>query len=161
MTIISVATTKTKKTLEKVQSGSDAIYSHLMIYVERIIVQLRELGSPPTVLPLGYDVNARCEFNSGAPDHSIENCKVLKYKVQDLIDFKAIKFTPNYLNVNNNTMPPHNKLNINMIEMDDGRRLITSMDVLKTPLFEIKNMLIKSDAFPVCTTTCEKCLIDP
>lgn len=76
------------------------------------------------VLPPGYDVNSRCKFHSGALDHSIENCKALKYKVQDLIDSKAITFTPNGPNVNNNLMPPHNKPAVNMVEFDNGRRLM-------------------------------------
>lgn len=113
------------------------------------------------VLPPGYDVNARSEFHSGAPGYSIENCKALKYKVQDLIDAKAITFTPYSLNINNNPMPPHNKTNVNMVEMNNGRRLIIFVDKLKTPLIKIKNVLIKSDVFPVYTTTCEQCLIDP
>lgn len=83
------------------------------------------------------------------------------YKVYDLIDSKVITFAPNGLNIYNNHMPPHNKTNMNMVEMDNGRRLVAFVDELKTSFIEIKNMLIKSDAFPVCTTTCEQCLIDP
>ncbi|XP_050919814.1 uncharacterized protein LOC127137391 [Lathyrus oleraceus] len=48
-----------------------------------------------------------------------------------------------------------------MVELDDGRKLITSVSELKTLLIEIKNVLIRSDAFPVCTKTCEHCLTDP
>lgn len=64
-------------------------------------------------------------------------------------------FAPNGPNVNNNPMSPHNKMNVNMVEIDVRRRLITFINELKTPLIEIKNVLVKSDAFPVCTTTCE------
>lgn len=137
-------------------------YSHILPYMlRRSLVQLRELVPIPVVLPPGYNVNARCEFHSGAPGHSIKNCKDLKYKVRDLIDSKAITFTPNVPNINNNIMPPHNKTNVNMVEMDNGRRLITYVDELKTPLVDIKNVLLESDLFPICTTTCEECLIDP
>lgn len=113
------------------------------------------------VLPLGYDANAHCEFHSDAPGHSIENCKALKYKVQDLIDSKAITFAPNEPNVNNNHMPPHNKANVNMVKLDDGRKVISSVSELKTPLIEIKHILMKSDVFSVCIDTCEHCLKDP
>src|SRR3954464_1036769 len=71
------------------------------------LVQLREMGPPPSPLPLGYDANARCEFHSGAPGHTIEKCRALKYKVQDLLDDKLISFTPIDPNVQNNPMPPH------------------------------------------------------
>lgn len=122
---------------------------------------MRELGPPPAVLPLGYDVNACCEFHSGAPGHSIENCKALKYKVQDLIDSKAITFGPNDPNINNNPMPPHNKTNVNMVELDSGRKVITSVNDLKTPLVEMKKILLRSDAFSVCAQSCEYCSKDP
>lgn len=75
-------------------------YSCILPYLLRgSLVQLKELGPPPTVLPPGYDANSRCEFHYGALGHSIENCKALKYKVQDLIDSKAITFVPNDQNL--------------------------------------------------------------
>jgi hypothetical protein len=52
-------------------------------------------------------MNSRCGFHSGAPGHSIESCKAFKYKVQELIDSKAIAFTPNRLNILSNLMLPH------------------------------------------------------
>ncbi|XP_050919407.1 uncharacterized protein LOC127136940 [Lathyrus oleraceus] len=117
--------------------------------------------TPPAVLPPGYDANARCEFHSGAPGHSIKNCKALKYKVQDLIDSKAITFSPKGPNVNNNPMPPHNNTSVNMMEVDNERRLMSCVDELKTPLIEIKNALMKNNAFPFCGDDCEHCLINP
>lgn len=88
-------------------------------------MQLRELGPPPSVLPHGYDVNARCEFHSGAPDHSVENYKALKYKVQELIKSKAITFSPNDPNMNNNRMPPYNKSTLNMMQEEEGKKLVS------------------------------------
>lgn len=91
-------------------------------------MQLRDLGPPPTILSPGYDVNARCEFHYGAPGHSVENCKALKYKVQQLIESKVIIFTPNGPNVNNNPMPPHNKPIVSMVEEVEGKKLVPNMD---------------------------------
>lgn len=79
------------------------------------LIQLRELGPPPTPLPLGYDANARCEFHFGAPGHTIENFKALKHKIHDLIDSKAISFAPNGPNVNNDAMPPHVGPSVSML----------------------------------------------
>ncbi|XP_050916330.1 uncharacterized protein LOC127131453 [Lathyrus oleraceus] len=109
--------------------------------------RLRELGPPLVVLPPDYDENAHYEFHYGAPWYSIENCKGLKYKVQDLIDSKAIRFTSNDPNVNNNPVPPHDNINVNMTELDNGRKMITFVKDLKTPLMEIKNVLSRSNAF--------------
>lgn len=69
-------------------------------------------------------------------------------------------FVPNDPNVNNNPMPLHNHTNVNMVELDNGQKLITSVSELKTPLIEIKNVLMKNDTFPICTTTYGYCLVD-
>lgn len=45
-------------------------------------------------LRANYNANARCEFHSGGVGHDIENCLAFKHKVQDLLDSKAIQFTP-------------------------------------------------------------------
>jgi hypothetical protein len=52
-------------------------------------------------------MNSRCEIHSRAPRHSIESFKSFKYKVQELIDSKAIAFTPNKLDILSNLMLPH------------------------------------------------------
>lgn len=58
-------------------------------------------------------------------------------------------------------MPPHDKTNVNMVELDSCRKVITSMNDLKTPLLEIKNVLLRSDEFSVCVQTYEYCSKDP
>lgn len=65
----------------------------LPLFLNSSLVQLREAKAPPTPLPPDYDMNARCEFHSGTPGHSVEDCKSLKYKVHDLIDSRVIVFT--------------------------------------------------------------------
>ncbi|KAI5421933.1 hypothetical protein KIW84_045399 [Lathyrus oleraceus] len=79
------------------------------------LVQLRTLAPPVGRLPVGYDANARCNFHSGAPGHTIENCKAFKHVVQDLIDSKAINFAP-APNVIKNPMSQHGRANVNMVE---------------------------------------------
>jgi len=39
-----------------------------------------------------YDVNAKCEYHGGEVGHLTENCQVLKYKVQSLIDSGWLTF---------------------------------------------------------------------
>ena len=92
------------------------------------LVQLRELGPPPTELPRGYNVNTHCKFHSVAPGHSIENCKALKYKVQELLDSKELSFSLMGPNFQNNHMPPHHGDTANAIGFDDGRDLVTQVD---------------------------------
>ena len=45
---------------------------------------------PP--FPRWYKCNVQCDYHTGIPSHSIENCNALKYKVQDLIKLKKLKF---------------------------------------------------------------------
>ncbi|CAL5189028.1 unnamed protein product [Lathyrus oleraceus] len=78
----------------------------LPLLLNSSLMQLREAKAPPTPLPPNYDVNVRCEYHSGTPGHSIEDCKSLKYKVQDLIDSRAIMLTPQGLNIVNTPMHP-------------------------------------------------------
>ena len=40
--------------------------------------------------PAHYDENARCEFHSEAPGHSVEGCRAFKHVVQDMVDSKII-----------------------------------------------------------------------
>src|SRR3954468_4596831 len=75
--------------------------------LELQLIGLRDLATPEK-LPPNFDVNARCEFHSGAPGHDIENCKAMKHQVQDLIDSKVISFTPNGLHIRRRVHAPVN-----------------------------------------------------
>lgn len=86
----------------------------IFYHIKSITCTTKGVGPPTAVLPPDYDANSYCEFHFGTPEYSIENCKALKDKVQDLINLKAITFAPNDPNVINNHMPPRNKANVNM-----------------------------------------------
>lgn len=96
-------------------------YSQILThFLQGSLVQLRDLKAHLTPLPPSYDVNARCEFHYGMLGHMVENCKAFNYKVHDLIDYKAISFTPNGPNMNNNPMPPHAGPSVSVIEESEG-----------------------------------------
>lgn len=83
-------------------------YSQILPYLLKGgSVTLKELTPAISPYPPGYDANARCEYHMGAPGHTVENCKALKHKVQDLIECKAISFTTVSPNVATNPMPAH------------------------------------------------------
>lgn len=48
-----------------------------------------------------------------------------------------------------------------MVEVEEKKKLASQVDELKTPLIDIKNLLMKSNLFPVCDVVCEHYLIDP
>lgn len=109
------------------------------------------MGPPSNPLPLGYDANARSEFHSGAPRYNVENWKALKHKVQDLIYSKAVSFTPNGPNVNNNPIPPHVGPSVSMLEESRDYKVLTDVDKVKTSLAVVKEKLLSNDVFPNCS----------
>ncbi|OMO50565.1 Retrotransposon gag protein [Corchorus capsularis] len=54
-------------------------------------IQYTKTWQPP--YPKWYDVNAYCDFHSGAQGHSTENCTRLKYVVQDLVKSGKLSFS--------------------------------------------------------------------
>ncbi|XVF53359.1 hypothetical protein PTKIN_Ptkin05aG0093100 [Pterospermum kingtungense] len=46
---------------------------------------------PP--FPRWYDPNTSCIYHSGEIGHDMERCVAFKYKVQSLVDNRALKFT--------------------------------------------------------------------
>lgn len=84
----------------------------------------KEIKIIPPLYPLGYNVNAICNFHDGAPEHTVENYKALKYKVKDLKDYKAISFIPSSLNVKNNHMHMHVGPSVNVFEESTNQDLV-------------------------------------
>ena len=68
-------------------------YSQLWPYlVSSKAIEPRPTQPKTSNFPAGYNPNVKCDFHSGVAGHSIEDCKVLKEKVQDLIDKKVLTF---------------------------------------------------------------------
>jgi hypothetical protein len=88
------------------------------------LVQLRTLAPMgPDQRPANFDENVKCEFHSGAPGHSVEDCKAFKHVVQDLVDSKAINFAPSP-NVNANPMPAHGQAMVSAITEDSDHTCV-------------------------------------
>ncbi|XP_058764021.1 uncharacterized protein LOC131637455 [Vicia villosa] len=124
------------------------------------LIQLREMGPPPNPLPPGYDANARCEFHSVAPGHTIEKCRALKYKVQDLLDDKIISFAPTGPNVQNNCMPPHVGTT-NAMESCDEQILVTDVNKVKMPLATVREHLVQQGILHELHDFCLQCSSNP
>lgn len=62
------------------------------ILIERNLISLvvtRSYDGPP---PRDFDPNLTCDFHFRVAGHYIENCKLLKHRVQDLINHRILKF---------------------------------------------------------------------
>ena len=66
--------------------------------------------------PKGYDPNAKCDYHARAIGHSTENCKALKYKVQELINAKWLNFKEKTPNISQNPLLNHENSRINAIK---------------------------------------------
>ncbi|XP_058784698.1 uncharacterized protein LOC131659539 [Vicia villosa] len=134
-------------------------YAQVLPYLLDLkLVQLRTLATPAK-LPPNWDANARCEFHSGAPGHNIENCKALKYQVQNLLDSKAIEFTPTPgPNVVQNPMPPHGSHAANALDCVEDTRLVKDVTELGSLLPLLKVELLRMGLYAGCGELCNDCM---
>ncbi|XP_071933104.1 uncharacterized protein [Coffea arabica] len=61
-------------------------------------------------MPAGYNPQATCAYHSGAPGHSTANCRLLKHRVQDMLEVGEIvirKREEQGPNVSKNPLPEH------------------------------------------------------
>ncbi|XP_058745783.1 uncharacterized protein LOC131618617 [Vicia villosa] len=150
------------KAPERVFDPIPMTYAQVLPYLLDLkLVQLRTLATPAK-LPANWDANARCEFHFGAPGHSIENCKALKHQVQNLLDSKAIEFTPTQgPNVVQNPMPPHGTHAANAIEVVEDAHLVKDVIELGSLLPLLKKELLRMGLYAGCGEFCTDCMVTP
>ncbi|XP_050876657.1 uncharacterized protein LOC127080379 [Lathyrus oleraceus] len=84
----------------------------------------------------------------GAPGHTLENCFAFQNRVQDLIEAKAVSFTPRCPNVNTNPMPTHKDASVSAIEESGQGKLICKVEEIQTPIARIGAQLLKNGLIP-------------
>ncbi|XP_050915885.1 uncharacterized protein LOC127130978 [Lathyrus oleraceus] len=91
-------------------------YSQIFPYLQKEgLLTLRELKQAIFPYPPRYEANAHYEFHMGAPGYTLENCFAFQNRVQDLIEAKAVSFTPRCPNVNTNPMPTHKDASVSAL----------------------------------------------
>ncbi|XP_027337245.1 uncharacterized protein LOC113850932 [Abrus precatorius] len=95
--------------------------------------------------PRGYDPNAKCEYHVGGIGHSMENCRALKFKVQDLINVKWLDFKEDNPSIRSNPLPEHGGPSVNAIEKESACVLKRKVEEVTTPLKVIFAGLCKAD----------------
>ncbi|XP_027368366.1 uncharacterized protein LOC113874337 [Abrus precatorius] len=95
--------------------------------------------------PRGYDSNAKCEYHAGAIGHLTENCRALKFKVQDLINAKWLNFKENTPNIGNNPLPGHGGSLVNVIKEESAYILKRKVEEVTTLLKVIFAELCKAN----------------
>ncbi|XP_070020005.1 uncharacterized protein [Nicotiana sylvestris] len=93
--------------------------------------------------------NKTCTYHSGMKGHTIDECRSLKDKIQNLIDNKIIIAKEPAPNVRNNPLPDHKGRSIHMIEIKDdwdpkgSIRLIAEGDEPQKPVVTLNPIVVK------------------
>ncbi|XP_052883476.1 uncharacterized protein LOC108451439 [Gossypium arboreum] len=99
------------------------------------VVSLFYLKPMQPPFPKWYDVNAQCEYHTGIPGHTIENCTAFKKIVERFIKMGIVKFDdPTGPNVAGNPLPSHSDKVVNGIDENEGKRTKMEISEVKTPL---------------------------
>ncbi|KAI5387117.1 hypothetical protein KIW84_073321 [Lathyrus oleraceus] len=84
--------------------------------IERKLITPRDPPAIPTNPQWWYKPELHCIYHFGAPGHDVENCYLLKTKVQDLVRCGILCFEDVGPNVKKNPLPEHGKSSINMVQ---------------------------------------------
>nr|XP_027093623.1 uncharacterized protein LOC113714024 [Coffea arabica] len=106
--------------------------------LDQLYEQLKAAGKigvipPPTYpygMPAGYNPQATCAYHSGAPGHSTANCRLLKHKVQDMLEAGKIvirKREEQGPNVSKNPLPEHTDTVGVIMDDEEFKKLVRSM----------------------------------
>ncbi|XP_019447261.1 PREDICTED: uncharacterized protein LOC109350485 [Lupinus angustifolius] len=90
-----------------------------------------------------FNPNVTCAYHSGIVGHSIEHCRALKYKVQQLINTKQLVFEENIPDVDRNPLPNHGSQGVNAIEGVQEGLYIWEVHEIKTPMKVIYQEMCK------------------
>ncbi|KAG5571605.1 hypothetical protein H5410_061371 [Solanum commersonii] len=96
------------------------IHQNRPAYTPRTLGVLQPVkGKLPDLIPRNFDGNKQCTYHSRIQGHDKENWYGLKNQIKCLIRRGVIKFTPTPPNVNNNPLPNHENLEVNMVTLDE------------------------------------------
>lgn len=137
-------------------------YSQILPYlIHRGWVTPKALSPPITPPPPGFNINAKCEYHGGSPDHTTGNCKALKYKVQELMNDKLLTFKKIGPNVKNNIMLGHAGPVVNAIEECPEIETIKDVERIKIHILIIHDKLTEVGITQEVHGFCEVCLSSP
>ncbi|XP_039163040.1 uncharacterized protein LOC120290728 [Eucalyptus grandis] len=76
-----------------------------MLLEKRMVAKEVPRDNPPRFA--GFDMNKTCEYHMGERGHDVDDCNVLRYKIQQLLDKKILTFKEAQPNVQQNPLPNH------------------------------------------------------
>jgi hypothetical protein len=144
-----------------------------MIYAElypslvlKNLLQPRNLPQIPEPLPWWYKPDLRYAFHQGAPGHDIENCYLLKYEVQKLVQSGMTSFEDHAPNVKANPLPAHGNSSVNMVDgcpgefkVFDVRFIIRSLVTMHKDICMVSDCEHDHDGCAICSLNLRGCEI--
>ncbi|XP_055814108.1 uncharacterized protein LOC129883473 [Solanum dulcamara] len=109
----------------------------------KLFERLRDADIIHPIAPKSADTSSRffradqiCAYHSNSVGHDTETCVNLRHKIPDLIDREVVTLQTATPNINNNPLPNHEGVNVNMIEVgkDWNADSLDKSDNLKKPL---------------------------
>ncbi|KAL3722177.1 hypothetical protein ACJRO7_034530 [Eucalyptus globulus] len=76
-----------------------------MLLEKRMVAKEVPRDNPPRFA--GFDITKTCEYHMGERGHDVDNCHMLRYKVEQLLDKKILTFREAQPNVQQNPLPNH------------------------------------------------------
>lgn len=88
-----------------------------MLIENHLVAKEIPRDNPPKFV--GFDFNKTCDYHMGERGHHVDNCLVLRSKVQNLLDKKLLTFKDSASNVQQNPLPKHSE-DVNMVGAIDA-----------------------------------------
>ncbi|KAI5411761.1 hypothetical protein KIW84_056725 [Lathyrus oleraceus] len=108
--------------------------------IERKLITPRDPPAIPAKPQWWYKPDMHCVYHSGAPGHDMENCFLLKTKVQDLMRCGILSFEDAGPNVTKNPLLEHGK-SVNMVQGCPGKYKVKYVSHIRQSLVELHQLL--------------------
>lgn len=117
---------------------------------------------PPRIplYPPIFDENGRCGYHDGSTGHTTNNCKALKYKVQELVDAKLLNFKEMGPK-KNNPLTLHYDPFVNVVEYFVETKMLKEVKKVKTHMLIIHERLTEAGMIQEVHGFYEVCLSSP
>ncbi|XP_010030851.2 uncharacterized protein LOC104420769 [Eucalyptus grandis] len=92
-----------------------------MLIENHLVAKEIPRDNPPKFVE--FDLNKTCDYHMGERGHHVDNCLVLRYKIQNLLDKKLLTFKDSAPNVQRNPLPKHSE-DVNMIYGDVDKDIL-------------------------------------
>ncbi|KAI5425761.1 hypothetical protein KIW84_031544 [Lathyrus oleraceus] len=128
--------------------------------IERKLITPRDPPAIPTNPQWWYKHELHCVDHFSAPGHDVENCYLLKTKVQDLVRSGILFFEDVGPNVKKNPLPKNGKSAVNMVQGCPGKYKVRYVSHIQQSLVEMHRLLCGYSHYEHDHDRCRVCTIN-